>query len=90
MMGFNCLGGYGFFVELFNWIGDYFVKWIKKMVIEDIKYVYFKKKVVEVFIKIIGEIYKSFVWIGVCSSWYKCGMVDGRVIVLFGGSVYFF
>ncbi|KAH8169099.1 flavin-binding monooxygenase-like domain-containing protein [Sarocladium implicatum] len=90
MMGPNCLGGHGSLVESLNWTGDYFVKWIKKMATEDIKYVHPKQSVVEAFIKTIGEIHKSLVWTGSCSSWYKRGTVDGRVTALFGGSAHMF
>lgn len=90
MMGPNCLGGHGSLVESLNWTGDYFVKWIKKIATEDIKYVHPKREVIEAFIKTIGEVHKSLVWTGACSSWYKRGTVDGRVTALFGGSAHLF
>lgn len=90
MMGPNCLGGHGSLVESLNWTGDYFVKWIKKMATEDIKYVEPKKEVVDAFIKYSDQVHKTLVWSGGCSSWYKRGRVDGRVTALFGGSAQVF
>lgn len=90
MMGPNCLGGHGSLVESLNWTGDYFVKWIKKMSTEDIKYVVPKKEKVDAFIKYCDQIHKTLVWSGGCTSWYKRGKVDGRVTALFGGSAHLF
>ncbi|KAH8897970.1 FAD/NAD(P)-binding domain-containing protein [Thozetella sp. PMI_491] len=90
MMGPNCLGGHGSLVESLNWTGDYFVKWIKKMATEDIKYVHPKKAVADAFIKYGDEVHKTLVWTGSCSSWYKRGTVNGRVTALFGGSAHLF
>jgi hypothetical protein len=90
MMGPNCLGGHGSLVESLNWTGDYFVKWIKKMATEDIKYAEPKKQVVDAFIKYSDQVHKTLVWSGGCSSWYKRGRVDGRVTALFGGSAQVF
>ncbi|KAK5655050.1 hypothetical protein OQA88_5949 [Cercophora sp. LCS_1] len=90
MMGPNCLGGHGSLVESLNWTGDYFVKWIKKMATEDIKYVHPKKSVTEAFLRTGDEVHKTLVWTGNCSSWYKRGKVDGRVTALFGGSAHLF
>jgi hypothetical protein len=89
-MGPNCLGGHGSLVESLNWTGDYFVKWIKKMATEDIKYIHPKKSVAEAFVKYGDEVHKTLVWTGACSSWYKRGKVDGRVTALFGGSAQLF
>ncbi|KAI8280842.1 putative sterigmatocystin biosynthesis monooxygenase stcW [Colletotrichum sp. SAR11_240] len=55
MMGPNCLGGHGSLVESLNWTGDYFIKWIKKMATEDIKYVEPKQEVVDAFIRFMGN-----------------------------------
>lgn len=90
MMGPNCLGGHGSLVESLNWTGDYFVKMIKKIATEDIKYVAPKKSAVDAFVKYGDEIHKTLVWTGSCSSWYKRGRVDGRVTALFGGSAVLF
>ncbi|CAI4212651.1 unnamed protein product [Parascedosporium putredinis] len=90
MMGPNCLGGHGSLVESLNWTGDYFVKWIKKMATEDIKYVHPKQDKVNDFIKYCDEIHKTLVWTGNCKSWYKRNRVDGRVTALFGGSAHLF
>jgi cation diffusion facilitator CzcD-associated flavoprotein CzcO len=90
MMGPNCLGGHGSLVESLNWTGDYFVKWIRKMATEDIKYVHPKKHVTEAFLRTGDEVHKTLVWTGSCSSWYKRGKVDGRVTALFGGSAHLF
>jgi hypothetical protein len=90
MMGPNCLGGHGSLVESLNWTGDYFVKWIKKIATEDIKYVMPKQNVVDAFIKYSDEIHKTLVWSGSCTSWYKRGRKDGRVTALFGGSAQLF
>jgi hypothetical protein len=90
MMGPNCLGGHGSLVESLNWTGDYFVKWIKKIATEDIKYVVPKKDIVEAFVKYTDQVHKTLVWSGACSSWYKRGRVDGRVTALFGGSAHLF
>ncbi|KAF9779077.1 hypothetical protein IL306_002713 [Fusarium sp. DS 682] len=90
MMGPNCLGGHGSLVESLNWTGDYFVKWIKKMATEDIKYVVPKKEKVDAFIKYCDQVHKTLVWSGGCTSWYKRGKVDGRVTALFGGSAHLF
>ncbi|KAK7420259.1 hypothetical protein QQX98_002914 [Neonectria punicea] len=90
MMGPNCLGGHGSLVESLNWTGDYFVKWIKKMATEDIRYVTPKKDKVKAFIKYSDEIHKTLVWSGSCKSWYKRNRVDGRVTALFGGSAQLF
>ena len=90
MMGPNCLGGHGSLVESLNWTGDYFVKMIKKIATEDIKYVAPKKSAVDAFVRYGDEIHKTLVWTGSCSSWYKRGRVDGRVTALFGGSAVLF
>ncbi|KAL6246287.1 hypothetical protein RBB50_006523 [Rhinocladiella similis] len=90
MMGPNCLGGHGSLVESLNWTGDYFVKMIKKIATEDIKYVAPKASAVDAFVKYGDEIHKTLVWTGSCSSWYKRGRVDGRVTALFGGSAVLF
>ncbi|KAF6800227.1 cyclohexanone 1,2-monooxygenase [Colletotrichum sojae] len=90
MMGPNCLGGHGSLVESLNWTGDYFVKWIKKMATEDIKYVEPKQDVVDAFIKYSDQVHKTLVWSGGCKSWYKRNRVDGRVTALFGGSAHLF
>ncbi|KAI1869803.1 uncharacterized protein JN550_005784 [Neoarthrinium moseri] len=90
MMGPNCLGGHGSLVESLNWTGDYFVKWVKKMATEDIKYVHPKKSVADAFIKYGDQVHKTLVWTGSCSSWYKRGKVNGRVTALFGGSAHLF
>ena len=90
MMGPNCLGGHGSLVESLNWTGDYFVKWIRKMATEDIKYVHPKRDVMEAFLRTGDEVHKTLVWTGACSSWYKRGKVDGRVTALFGGSAQLF
>ncbi|KAI3545604.1 cyclohexanone 1,2-monooxygenase [Colletotrichum costaricense] len=90
MMGPNCLGGHGSLVESLNWTGDYFVKWVKKMATEDIKYVEPKQEVVDAFIKYSDQVHKTLVWSGGCKSWYKRNRVDGRVTALFGGSAHLF
>ncbi|KPM42343.1 hypothetical protein AK830_g4202 [Neonectria ditissima] len=90
MMGPNCLGGHGSLVESLNWTGDYFVKWVKKMATEDIRYVTPKEDKVKAFIKYSDEIHKTLVWSGGCKSWYKRNRVDGRVTALFGGSAQLF
>ncbi|CAI7583624.1 hypothetical protein PCG10_008630 [Penicillium crustosum] len=90
MMGPNCLGGHGSLVESLNWTGDYFVKWIKKMATEDIKYVVPKHAAEDAFGKYGDEIHKTLVWTGGCKSWYKRNKVDGRVTALFGGSAILF
>lgn len=90
MMGPNCLGGHGSLVESLNWTGDYFVKWIKKIASEDIKYITPKQEKVDAFMKYQDEVHKTLVWSGGCSSWYKRGRVDGRVTALFGGSAQLF
>nr|BAK01240.1 predicted protein [Hordeum vulgare subsp. vulgare] len=90
MMGPNCLGGHGSLVESLNWTGDYFVKIIKKMATEDIKYMVPKASAVDAFVKYGDEIHKRLVWTGSCSSWYKRGRRDGRVTALFGGSAVLF
>lgn len=83
MMGPNCLGGHGSLVESLNWTGDYFVKIIKKMATEDIKYMVPKASVVDAFVKYGDEVHKKLVWTGSCSSvslglpdndrWLYCG-----------------
>lgn len=90
MMGPNCLGGHGSLVESLNWTGDYFVKMIKKIATEDIKYVMPKKSAVEAFVRYGDEIHKTLVWTGSCSSWYKRGRVNGRVTALFAGGAVLF
>lgn len=90
MMGPNCLGGHGSLVESLNWTGDYFVKWIKKIATEDIKYVTPKRSREESFTRYGDEVHKTLVWTGSCKSWYKRNKVDGRVTALFGGSAVLF
>lgn len=90
MMGPNCLGGHGSLVESLNWTGDYFVKWVRKMATEDIRYVTPKKEKVDAFIRYSDEVHKTLVWSGGCKSWYKRNRVDGRVTALFGGSAQLF
>lgn len=89
-MGPNCLGGHGSLVESLNWTGDYFVKWIKKLAHEDIKYIMPKREKVDAFMKYQDQVHKTLVWTGGCKSWYKRGRVDGRVTALFGGSAHLF
>ena len=88
--GPNSLGGHGSLVESINWTGDYFVKWIKKIATEDIKYVMPKKSAEEAFVRYGDEIHKTLIWTGSCKSWYKRGKADGRVTALFGGSAILF
>ncbi|KAI9148728.1 putative sterigmatocystin biosynthesis monooxygenase stcW [Paramyrothecium foliicola] len=90
MMGPNCLGGHGSLVESLNWTGDYFVKWIKKLATEDIKYVIPKQDKVDAFVNYCDEIHKTLVWSGGCKSWYKRNTINGRVTALFGGSAHLF
>ncbi|KAJ5712612.1 hypothetical protein N7493_009080 [Penicillium malachiteum] len=90
MMGPNCLGGHGSLVESLNWTGDYFVKWIKKIATEDIKYVVPKRSAEEAFVKYGDQVHKTLAWTGSCKSWYKRNRVDGRVTALFGGSAILF
>lgn len=90
MAGPNCLCGHGSLVESLNWTGDYFMKLIKKIAVEDIKYMVPKAKSVDAFVKYQNEIHKTLVWTGSCSSWYKRGTVDGRVSALFAGSAVVF
>lgn len=90
MAGPNCLCGHGSLVEALNWTGDYFVKMIKKIATEDIKYMVPKASSVHAFGKYQDEIHKTLVWSGSCRSWYKRGTVDGRVTHLFAGSAILF
>lgn len=90
MAGPNCLCGHGSLVEALNWTGDYFVKIIKKIATEDIKYMVPKASSVHAFGKYQDEIHKTLVWSGSCRSWYKRGTVDGRVTHLFAGSAILF
>ncbi|KAH8695729.1 hypothetical protein GQ44DRAFT_634789 [Phaeosphaeriaceae sp. PMI808] len=90
MMGPNCLGGHGSLVESLNWTGDWFVKWVKKIAHEDIKYITPKQDKVDAFMRYQDEVHKTLVWSGGCSSWYKRGRIDGRVTALFGGSAQLF
>jgi hypothetical protein len=77
-------------VESLNWTGDYFVKMIKKIATEDIKYMVPKASSVSAFGKYQDEIHKTLVWSGSCASWYKRGTVTGRVLALFAGSAVLF
>lgn len=86
MMGPNAVVGHGSLMEALNWTGDYSCKWIKKIAIENIKYVIPKRSAVEAFVRYGDQIHKTLVWTGNCVSWYKKGRVDGRVTALFGGS----
>ncbi|PGH10925.1 hypothetical protein AJ79_05170 [Helicocarpus griseus UAMH5409] len=90
MTGPNNLGGHGSLVESINWTGDYFVKWIKKIATEDIKYVTPKQSAVEAFLRYGDQIHKTLVWSGGCKSWYKRNKQDGRVTALFGGTALLF
>lgn len=87
MAGPNCLCGHGSLVEALNWTGDYFVKMIKKIATEDIKYMVPKVSSVDAFVKYQAEIHETLVWTGSCSSWYKR---DGKVTHLFAGSAILF
>jgi hypothetical protein len=77
-------------VEALNWTGDYFVKMIKKIATEDIKYMVPKAASVQAFGEYQDEIHKTLVWTGSCRSWYKRGTVDGKVSALFAGSAILF
>ena len=77
-------------MESLNWTGDYFVKMIKKIATEDIKYMVPKASAVDAFGKYQDEIHKTLVWTGSCTSWYKRGAVDGKVSALFAGSAVLF
>jgi len=60
------------------------------MATEDIAHVQPKREVMEAFLRTGDEVYKTLVWTGSCSSWYKRGKKDGRVTALFGGSAHLF
>ncbi|KAJ9646739.1 hypothetical protein H2204_000431 [Knufia peltigerae] len=90
MAGPRCLCGHGSLVESLNWTGDYFVKMIKKIATEDIKYMVPKAASVQAFCEYQDEIHKNLVWTGGCRSWYKRGTQDGKVTALFAGSAVVF
>ncbi|KAK5400860.1 hypothetical protein LTR06_011171 [Exophiala xenobiotica] len=90
MAGPRCLCGHGSLVESLNWTGDYFVKMIKKIATEDIKYMVPKASSVKSFCEYQDEIHKNLVWTGGCRSWYKRGTQDGKVTALFAGSAVVF
>ncbi|KAK1561571.1 uncharacterized protein LY79DRAFT_531164 [Colletotrichum navitas] len=90
LMGPRCLAGQGSLLESLNWTGDYIIKWVRKMAIEDIKYVHPKADKTRAFMRYGDEIHKTLVWTGACRSWWKRGTRDGRVTVLFGGGIHLF
>ncbi|KAK5202989.1 hypothetical protein LTR96_011122 [Exophiala xenobiotica] len=90
MAGPRCLCGHGSLVESLNWTGDYFVKMIKKIATEDIKYMVPKASSVKSFGDYQDKIHQNLVWTGSCRSWYKRGTKDGRVTALFAGSAVLF
>ncbi|KAL5935303.1 hypothetical protein ACKVV1_000049 [Pyricularia oryzae] len=90
LMGPRNLGGQGTLIQSLDWIGNYIVKWVRKMATEDIKYVHPKADKTRAFMLYGDSIHSSLVWSGGCSSWYKRGTKDGRVTVLFGGGIHLF
>ena len=86
VLGPNALAGHGSLLEAMNWNGDYFVRWLRKMAEEDIKSFVPKTDVIAQLVKYSDEIHKTLVWTSPCKSWYKQGIVDGRVTALFAGS----
>ena len=73
-------------MESLGWTAAYVIKWMKKILEEDIKAIVPKEQAVADFIAYEDQIHKTLVWSGGCRSWYKNSTIDGRVIALFGGS----
>ena len=84
--GPNATIGHGSLMESLGWTAAYVIKWMKKILEEDIKAIVPKEQAVADFIAYEDQIHKTLVWSGGCRSWYKNSTIDGRVIALFGGS----
>lgn len=84
--GPNAVIAHGSLIEAFNWTGDYIVKWIEKMAVENIKSVTPKQAAIDEFVAYSDEVHKRLVWTDSCQSWYKKNRIDGRVTAAFGGS----
>jgi cation diffusion facilitator CzcD-associated flavoprotein CzcO len=84
--GPNATIGHGSLMESLGWTAAYIIKWMKKILEEDIKAIVPKEQAVADFVAYEDQIHKTLVWSGGCRSWYKNSTIDGRVVALFGGS----
>lgn len=88
--GPNAVVGHGSLVEGLGWLADYMIKWMKKVITEDIKSIEPRQDAVEEFVRYGDAIQQTLTWTGACRSWYKKGRVDGRVTATFPGSALLF
>ncbi len=84
--GPNAVIGHGSLMESLGWTSEYIIKWMRKMLEEDIKAIVPKEQAVADFIMYGDQIHRTLVWTGGCRSWYKNNTIDGRVTATFGGS----
>ncbi|KEF54035.1 uncharacterized protein A1O9_09830 [Exophiala aquamarina CBS 119918] len=89
-LGPNAVVTHGSLVESINWTADYILKWIYKVVTEDIKSITPKTGVINEFIEKGNEIHETLIWTDSCSSWFKRNTLNGRVTAGFGGSALLF
>ena len=88
--GPNAVVGHGSLIEGLSWSAEYMIKWLKKVLAEDIKSIEPRQDVVDEFIEYGDQIQRTLTWTGSCRSWYKKGRVDGRVTATFPGSALLF
>ncbi|KAH8810611.1 hypothetical protein F5884DRAFT_875183 [Xylogone sp. PMI_703] len=66
---------------------DYALNFVQKIQKQDIKYVVISREAAEEFDEWKNEFMKHMSWSGACTSWYKNGTTDGKVIGPWPGSV---
>ncbi|KAK5052669.1 hypothetical protein LTR84_002534 [Exophiala bonariae] len=79
--------GHGSLTSAIDWTADYVLKWLVKMVREDIKSFEVKAQVQDDWNVWGEELMKRTVWTSGCRSWYKNGKVNGKVTALYPGSI---
>lgn len=89
-LGPNAVVTHGSLIESINWTADYILKWLHKVVIEDIKSITPKAAAIDEFIEKGNEIHKTLIWTDSCSSWFKRNTLNGRVTAGFAGSALLF
>lgn len=89
-LGPNAVVTHGSLIESINWTADYILKWLYKVVTEDIKSITPKTTVINELIDKGNEIHETLIWTDRCSSWFKRNTLNGRVTAGFGGSAMLF
>lgn len=80
----------GSLVQAIQATGVYIYKCIEKMQTEGIKSIEVSEQASHDYNEHTQEFLKSTVWAGDCSSWYKRGTRDGRIVAIYAGSAFHF